>query len=205
MVVIVLTGGIGSGKSAAAEYFRGRGAVVIDLDDVATRTMGPGSPVLASVVAEFGEQILHADGSLDRGALAREGFADRETARRLDEIVHPAVAREVVSVLAELRLVSARPDVVIIEVPLLAEAPGFADLGDLVVAIASEEAARIERTVARGVERSDVLRRVWVQAPDSARVALADVVIENDGTLEEYLQALGRFWDERFGAGDLNG
>ncbi|MEI7813699.1 MAG: dephospho-CoA kinase [Coriobacteriia bacterium] len=200
MVVIVLTGGIGSGKSVAAEYFSGRGAFAIDLDDVASRLMGPGSVLLAAVAAEFGPHILYPDGSLDRAALARASFGDADAARRLDEIVHPPVAREAVTILDELRGLPVVPDVVVLEVPLLAEAPGLAELGDLVLAITAPEAMRVERAVARGMERADVLGRVLVQAPDSARVALADVVIENDGSLVRYTESLGRFWDEQLGA-----
>jgi len=201
MVVIVLTGGIGSGKSVAAGYFSGRGAFAIDLDDVATRLMGPGSALLAAVAAEFGAHILFADGSLDRAALARASFGDADATRQLDDIVHPAVAREAVSMLVELRALSVVPRVVVLEVPLLAEAPGFAELGDLVLAITAPETMRVERAVARGMERGDVFARVLVQAPDSARVALADVVIENDGSLEHFTESLGRFWDEKLGAG----
>ncbi len=197
MVVVVLTGGIGSGKSEAAEYFHGRGALVLDLDDVATRVMGPGSPVLAAVAAEFGAQVLDSDGSLDRAALACACFASPQAAQRLDAIVHPEVAREVETALLELRTLQSPPEVAVIEVPLLAEAPTFAAVGDIVVAITAPEALRADRAVARGMDRSDVLRRISVQAPDSARVRLADLVIENGGTLSEYHEALDRLWDER--------
>jgi dephospho-CoA kinase len=197
MVVVVLTGGIGSGKSEAAEYFRGRGALVLDLDDVATRLMSPGSPVLAAVAAEFGAQVLASDGSLDRSALACACFATPHAAQRLNAIVHPEVAREVETVLEQLRTQQSPPEVAVIEVPLLAEAPHFAALGDLVVAITAPEAVRAQRAVARGMERSDVLRRISVQAPDSARGLLADLVIENRGTLSEYHEALDLLWEKR--------
>ena len=205
MVVVVLTGGIGSGKSAAAEYFLGRGAVVVDLDDVATRTLAPGGDVLESVVAHFGEDVLRPDGSLDRRALAGRCFADAEATRRLDEIVHPVVARDVRSLCAELARQADPPRVVIVEVPLLAEAPELAQLGDVVVAIEAPEDVRIERAVARGMDRADVLRRVRVQAPDTARAALADVVIANEGTPEEFVDTLDRLWDEIQDAGAGNG
>lgn len=197
MVVIVLTGGIGSGKSEAAEYLRGRGALVLDLDDVATRLMGPGSPVLGAVVGEFGARILKSDGSLDRSALARACFASPRAVQRLDAIVHPEVACAVDTVLQQLRALPSPPEVAVIEVPLLAEAPQFAALGDLVVAITAPETLRVERAVARGMGRSDVLRRLSVQAPDSARVLLADLVIDNRGTLSEYHEALELLWNER--------
>ena len=205
MLVVVLTGGIGSGKSAAAEYFSGRGALIIDLDDVATLAMSQGSPLLASVAGEFGTHILGADGSLDRGALALACFGDCDATRRLDEMVHPAVARRTAAILAETRQLTVPPSVVIVEVPLLVEAPDFAQLADLVVAITASEATRVDRAVARGMERCDVLRRALVQAPDSARIVLADVVIENDGSLEEFVVALERLWDERLDVGVRRG
>jgi len=205
MVVVVLTGGIGSGKSAAAEHFLRRGAAVIDLDDVAARVLEPGTPVLASVVAEFGEDVVRPDGSLDRSLLARRCFADLDSARRLDELVHPAVADDLRTRCAAMARRPSPPDVLVIEVPLLAEAPGFALLGDLVVAIEAPEETRIERAVARGMDRTDVHRRVSVQAPDSARAALADVVVENSGTQEEFTAALDELWEQLLEAGARNG
>jgi dephospho-CoA kinase len=205
MVVVVLTGGIGSGKSAAAEYFLGRGASVIDLDEVAARAMVRGSAVLGSVVAEFGDDVLESDGSLDRTALARACFDDEAATRRLDAIVHPVVAAETALMLSELRQLAEPPGVVVIEVPLLAEAPEFAEGGDLVVAISAAEDLRVERATARGMSRPDVMRRVRVQAPDSAREALADVVIRNDGTVDELIHALDLLWEQRIVHGDSGG
>jgi dephospho-CoA kinase len=205
MVVIVLTGGIGSGKSVASEYFSGRGASVIDLDEVAHRLMGAGSEVLASVTAEFGDEILNADGSLNRPALARKCFVDRAAAERLDALVHPAVARETAAELETLARLDLPPEVVVVEVPLLAEAPYFAQLADIVVAVSAPAPFRIDRAASRGLQRDDIERRVAVQAPDSARNALADVVIDNDSTLQAYMDALRSFWDQRFGAGGLDG
>jgi dephospho-CoA kinase len=205
MVVIVLTGGIGSGKSVASEYFGRRGAFVIDLDQVARQTMEPGSPILTAVAAEFGPGVLTSDGALDRDALARACFVDKEAARRLDAIVHPSVHRATISLLGNLAGSSSPPHVVILEVPLLAEAPEFAKLGDLVVAVTAPVETRVERVVARGMARADVERRVRVQVPDTARIALADVVIENNGTFAEYVSALEGFWNERLGADTRHG
>ncbi len=205
MVVIVLTGGIGSGKSVASEYFGGRGASIVDLDEVAHEVMTPGSTVLTSVATAFGEQVLRPDGSLHRARLAQACFADRASARRLDEIVHPAVAHAATELLRDLSQRPTPPGVVVVEVPLLVEAPSFARMADVVLAISAPEPLRIERAVSRGLDRADVVRRVRVQAPDSARSALADVVIENDGTLDEFREALRRFWDERFDPGASGG
>jgi dephospho-CoA kinase len=206
MRTVVLTGGIGSGKSFASEFMGERGALVIDLDQVAGRTLVPGSRVLGAVAKEFGPGVLHSDGSLDRAELARVCFVDSQTAGRLDAIVHPEVELAAVVLLDDLRVSEAPPEVVVVEVPLLAEAPQFAALGDFVVAITAPESVRVERAVARGgMERSDIVRRARVQAPDAERIALADVVIKNAGTLDEFREALGRFWDRHLGVGSHDG
>jgi dephospho-CoA kinase len=115
------------------------------------------------------------------------------------------VTEETRRALSELARCPDPPTVVIVEVPLLAEAPQFASMADLVIAITSDQAVRVDRAVSRGMDRADVLRRVGVQAPDSARAALADVVIENNVTLDEFLGKLERLWEDRFGDGGSRG
>ena len=202
MKVVVITGGIGSGKSTAAEYYRGRGAVVVDADRVADHVLEKGSPVLDRVVAEFGPDVLLADGTLDRPALAREAFGSREATARLNAIVHPAVAREIGPAIADLRLLPDPPDVVVIEVPLLAEAPVFGELADDVIAIVAPQELRVSRAVEGGRAEPDVRRRLAVQASDAQRAALADVVIVNDADKERFLGELERIWEERLAVGE---
>ena len=201
MRVVVVTGGIGAGKSTAAEYFRTLGAVVVDLDVVAAQVLQKGSAVLGRVVDEFGADILLADGSLDRDALARVAFVSREAAHRLNAIVHPAVAREGGPAISDLRLLPDSPDVVVIEVPLLAEAPVFAELADDVVAVVAPEEVRVARSVASGRAEPDARRRLAVQATDAERARLADVVIVNDADRERFVSELKRVWDERLAVG----
>lgn len=200
MHVVVLTGGLGSGKSLAAEYFRSRGAVTLDLDEIAARSLTPGSPTLVAVVEAFGPGVLRDDGSLDRAALAGLAFATPEATALLDSIVHPAVIREVGPAIAELRLLPNPPEVVALEVPLLVEAPVYAELADLVIAFEAPEAVRVERAVLRGMGEQDAWHRVRRQATDTERASLADVVIVNDGTPEALLAALERLWEERVSA-----
>jgi len=197
MHIIVLTGGLGAGKSTAAEYFRERGATVICLDTVARSLLGAGTELLARVRAEFGPDVVSADGSLDRAALARAAFASRDAAARLNAIVHPAVASEVGPALHDLRLLPHAPEVVVLEVPLLAEAPVYAELADLVVALEANEETRVKRAAARGMTESEARVRIEAQATDSARAALADVVIPNNASTSELYSALERFWTER--------
>lgn len=196
MYVLVLTGGMGAGKTTAAEYFRGRGAAVVYLDDIARGALAPGSAALTSVVEAFGPAVLAADGSLDRGALARVAFADADSAARLNAIVHPEVAREVGPALDQLRLLPSQPEVVVLEVPLLVEAPVYRELADHVLAISAPEELRVARAAAgHGVGVDEVRRRIRVQAADEERAALADTVIANDGTVDEFLVRLAAFWD----------
>jgi len=196
MRVVVITGGIGAGKSTASGFLRDKGAIIIDADLVAAQVLEKGSPVLARVAEEFGPDVLLADGSLDRAALARAAFASTEATARLNAIVHPAVAREIGPAVADLRLMPNPPSAVVLEVPLLAEAPVFAQIADLVVAIVAPQELRVVRAIQSGFAEADVRRRLAVQASDAERAVLADVVIVNDGSLERYLGELERVWSE---------
>lgn len=201
MRVIVITGGIGAGKSTAADFLRQKGAVVLDADRIAAHMMEKGSPVLARVVTEFGDDILYADGSLDRPALARLAFESAAATARLNSIVHPAVAREVGPALTNLRLLPDPPALVVIEVPLLAEAPVFAELADNVIAIVAPQDVRLQRAIFKGMTESDARRRMAVQATDAERAALADIVIVNDAGKERFVSELERIWEERLAVG----
>lgn len=193
MFVVVITGGLGAGKSTAAEFLRRHGAVVLDLDDIAKHTMEKGSPVLQKVADEFGPDVLYADGTLDRAALAREAFQSPERVAALNAIVHPAVAREVGPALSDLRLMQQPPEMVVIEVPLLAEAPIYAELGDAVLAVVAPEHLRVRRAIERGMSEAEARRRISLQATDAQRAALADRVIVNDGDREAFERQLEDF------------
>ena len=201
MRVVVITGGIGAGKSTASGFLRDKGAIIIDADLVAAQVLEKGSPVLARVAEAFGSDVLLADGSLDRAALARTAFASARGAARLNAIVHPAVAREIGPAVADLRLMPSPPLAVVIEVPLLAEAPVFAQIADVVVAIVAPQEMRVQRAIASGFSEADVRRRLAVQASDAERAAMADVVVVNDGSLERFLGELERVWRESVAEG----
>ncbi len=197
MRVIVVTGGLGSGKSLAAEHLRAKGGVVVDLDDVGAKLLMPGSDLLARVAGEFGgDEVLLADGSLDRPALARAAFSSAGAVHALNEIMHPAIAREVGVAIEQLRLMPEPPLAVVLEVPLLVEAPVFREIADAVLAVVAPESIRIERVVARGMDRQDATRRVRLQATDAERAELADVVAVNDGSQDSFLLQVDAFWEE---------
>jgi dephospho-CoA kinase len=193
--VLAVTGGIGSGKSTAAEAFARRGAVVIELDDVAKRLLDDAAPVRERVAEAFGPEVFGVDGRADRAALSEAAFASPESARALNAIVHPAVYAAVVGALSELASLPEPPCVVVLVVPLLAEAPEFLDLVDVVLAISAREDARVARAIARGMSAEEVERRTSLQAGDSERREIADHVLENDGTPAEFENVLAAFWE----------
>ena len=196
MLVMTITGGLGAGKSVAARFFQERGAIVFDLDEIARGLLRPGTEAFAKVVDEFGDAIVGTDGQIDRGRLAAVAFATPEAAARLNAAVHPQLYREVVPGLLDLRLLPSQPPLVVLEVPLLVEAPVFAEAADAVLAIAAPEQLRIDRAVAAGMPEADARARMACQATDDERARLADRVIVNDATLERFEAELARFWDE---------
>ncbi len=178
MLVVGLTGGIGSGKSAVSEHFARLGVPVIDTDIIARDLVKPGSTVLSAIRAGFGDTVLHADGELDRAALRRRVFSEPAARRTLESLLHPRIRQEVARQLAALAAPYA-----IVAVPLLVETGGWRDVVQRVLVVDCPEAIRIERVMARsGLGRDEVQAIVDAQASDAARRAAADDVIDNAGS-----------------------
>lgn len=194
MFVILVTGGLGAGKSTAAKYFGSRGAVVLDLDEIGHRLLRPGSPAHPELVAAFGEEVVAEDGTIDRQALAKLAFASRERAATLNAIMHPAVFKDIGPGLTQMGLLPAPPQVVVLEVPLLVEAPEFTEFADEVLAVVAPVEQRVARAVAGGMSEDDARARIACQATDEERIRIADHVVINAGTLEGFLDELERFW-----------
>ncbi|MGY1916346.1 dephospho-CoA kinase [Blastococcus sp. SYSU DS0973] len=192
MLRIGLTGGIGSGKSTVARLLAERGALVVDADRIAREVLEPGTPGLAAVADEFGDGVLAPDGSLDRGALAAVVFSDETARRRLDGLVHPLVRKRS----AELIAAAPADAVVVNDVPLLVET-GQAGSYDLVLVVDTDVETRVARLIERGLAEADARARIAAQATDEQRRAVADVVIDNSGTLEQLTEQVDRFWAER--------
>jgi dephospho-CoA kinase len=191
--MVGLTGGIGAGKSAVAERLAAHGAVVIDSDRLAREAVAPGTDGLAEVVAEFGPEVLASDGSLDRARLASVVFGDDAARRRLEEIIHPRVRERTVELIA-----AAPPDSVVVnDVPLLVEA-GLAEAYEVVIVVLADEETRVERLVHdRGMSRDEATARIRAQATDEQRRAVADVVIVNDGTIEDLHKKVDEVWRDQ--------
>lgn len=194
MLLVGLTGGIGSGKSEVTRRFAARGAVVVDADVIAREVVEPGTPGLAQVVDAFGPQVLAADGSLDRDAVAARVFGDDEARKRLNAIVHPLVGARTLELIAAAG--EADPKAIVVnDVPLLVEA-GLAERYDVVVVVAAQPQTQLRRLVEqRGMAAADAQARIAAQAPLSAKVAIADYVIDNDGDLDALESEVGRVWD----------
>jgi dephospho-CoA kinase len=193
MLMVGLTGGIGAGKSAVAARLTELGALVVDSDRLAREVVAPGTSGLAEVVAAFGEGVLTPAGELDRPALAALVFEDEAARARLEGIIHPRVR----SRMAE--IVSAAPEdaIVVNDVPLLVEA-GLSANYDLVLVVLADERVRLARLVgSRGLSEQEARARMAAQASDEQRRAVADVVIENNGSLDELRAAVDEVWRER--------
>jgi dephospho-CoA kinase len=190
MVLVGLTGGIGSGKSTVSAALASRGAVIIDADAITRELQQPGEPVFDAMVARFGSGIVGPDGQLDRAAVADLVFPDPEALADLNAIVHPAVGAEIARRLGE---VTGTDAVVILDVPLLVES-GRDDMGGTIVVDCDPETA-VERLVAqRGFREEDARARIARQASREERLAKADLVIDNDGDRAALGPQLDRCW-----------
>ena len=193
MLLVGLTGGIGSGKSTVARLLDRRGAVVIDADQLAREAIARGTPGFDDVVRTFGPGVVGPDGDLDRAALAAEVFSDPARKTSLEAIVHPEVARRFAERLEPLRETDR---IVVYVTPLLAEL-GLAPAFDVVVVVTASPHLRISRVASdRDLSPEDVRRRMAAQASDEQRAEVADVLLDNDGTLADLEGQVERLWPE---------
>lgn len=195
MQLIGLTGGIASGKSVVAARLAEHGAVVVDADRIAREVVEPGSPALALIRREFGDEVIASDGSLDRAALGALIFESPEKRAALNAITHPAVgirSKELFAAAA-----AADPDAIVVyDVPLLVEA-GRTDEFDLIVVVNASTETRLKRMVElRGMTRDEAMHRLNSQATNTERLAIADVVIDSNGTLEQTLEQADALWEK---------
>lgn len=180
-MLIALTGGIGSGKTTVAARWVELGAHEIDADILAREVVEPRTEGLAAVVERFGEEILLADGSLDRGALAKVAFADDQSRKDLEAILHPRIQK-----LAAER-VKGLGGVIVYTIPLLAETNSKLEF-DRVVTVSCDEAVRIDRLVTlRGMSKEEAMGRISAQASDAEREAKADTVIDSNCPMDELI------------------
>ena len=190
MLLVGLTGGIGSGKSTVARMLAERGAIVLDADAFARSALDPGTPAHAKVAERFPD-VVGANGEIDRAALGRLVFADADARRALESFVHPEVARLSQAAIAPY---ADTDRVVVYATPLLVETRMERSF-DVVVVVSADEHLRAERVAAaRAMPAEEVAARIASQASDEDRRAVADIVLDNDGALDELEAQVEQMW-----------
>ncbi len=178
-MLIALTGGIGSGKSTVARRWVELGATEIDADVLAREVVSPGSTGLALVAKQFGSEVLAADGTLDRAALAKIAFSSEENRKLLENILHPLIQQ------LALEKVEGLSGVIVYTIPLFVESNSKLKF-DKVVTISCDEAVRVKRLVeSRGMSEGEAISRISAQASDAQREAVSDIVIDSNCTMAE--------------------
>jgi dephospho-CoA kinase len=197
MLLVGLTGGIGTGKSTVARMLEKRGAVVFDADVLARQAVAPGTPGFEQVIERFGPNVLAPGGGLDREALASIVFSDPAARRDLEGIVHPEVRRMFAEGCEEYR---DSDRVVVFSAPLLVET-GMHTAFDLLIVVSAPVATQIERLMRdRGMGERDIQARIAVQLPLEAKAEVADILVDNEGTLEELERRVEQVWRDLAGA-----
>jgi dephospho-CoA kinase len=191
VLVVGLTGGIGSGKSTVARLLADRGAVIVDADAITREVQEPGTPAFAAMVERFGPGIVAGDGTLDRAAVADIVFADPDALADLNKIVHPAVGAEIARRMTELAETDA---VVVLDVPLMVESRRGYPVAGLIVVDVDPEVAVARVVGQRGMREADVRARMANQASRDERLARADRVIDNGGTLADLERQVDGAW-----------
>jgi dephospho-CoA kinase len=194
MLRVGLTGGIGSGKSEVSRRLAHRGAVVIDADKAARAVVEPGTPGLQAIRETFGDEVLRENGELDRERLGAIVFHDKDKLAALNAIVHPLVREWMAA--AEKNAEDSGAEVVIQDVPLLAE-NNLAGRYDVVIVVDTAPEVQLQRlTTLRGMAEDQARARIAAQASREDRLAVADVVMDNNGSLSDLDERVGRVWDE---------
>ena len=202
MYVVMITGGIGSGKSTLRKLMCEHGAVSIDLDQIARTLMDNEQQMVDDLVDEFGSQILEPDGTVNRAALAAVAFASDEATQAMNAITFPYIMREANEYVLNVHCTPrTNAKVLVVEVPLLTDMPQFIQLADEVIAVAVSQLVRLERCVDRGMTAQDALARMERQPTDAQRAAIADTICDNSGSAQELEAWVDAWWEsheERF-------
>jgi dephospho-CoA kinase len=193
MLSVALTGNIGAGKSTVAELFRRWGATILDADQIVRELQAPGQPVLAQIVERFGNHVLRVDGMLNRASLRSRVLADPDALADLNRIVHPAVQRRRLQLLAESRR---RGDgIVVSDIPLLFESGDPAEFDAIVLVDAPEPVRRARLLATRNLPTDELENLMSAQLSSSTKRARSDFVIQNDGDLGDLERAAAAVWD----------
>lgn len=179
-IVLGLTGSFGSGKTTVAGMFKDSGAAIIDADKIARRIIKPNGPVYKKIIAIFGNSILKGNKDIDRDALARKVFGSRRLLKKLNSIMHPVIIK-----IIRRDIIRSRSHFIVLDAPLLLEA-GLRDAVDKIAVVKADKEQQIARLrKKRHLKRADILKRIESQMPLRRKIALADFIIDNRGTIRE--------------------
>lgn len=185
-MIVGLTGSIGCGKSAVAAIMAKLGATIIDTDILARDLVQPGSAALATIVATFGSDILNADGTLNRAAMAKLVFSNEDKRKALESILHPAISVSLTTQINAAKAASPRPELIVCVIPLLFESGMHKESFEKTITVSAPESLCIQRSMQRDGSNEDMVRqRLKCQMSQKEKESLADFVILNDGTLHE--------------------
>ena len=189
MKICGLTGGVGMGKSTAAEFLRGRGAQVLDTDKIARELVQPGQPALAEIQTQFGKKILAPNGELNRAELAKIVFADTAARKKLEEILHPRIRERWLAQIETWRKENCKLAVVVI--PLLFETQAESHF-DKIICVACSSANQQKRLLERGWSLEQIKQRIAAQMPIDQKIARADFVVWTDGAMDSHEEQIKR-------------
>ncbi len=192
MIVVGVTGVVGSGKSTVSRMFATHGAVVLDADRIAHELMRPRTAVWRAIVNTFGRSILKADGTINRAVLAQQVFGSTRARKTLERMIHPGAIRTIQQELKRLTK-QRRVSVVVLDVPLLIEA-GMTPMVDVLVVVTAPATVRQQRLQRRGYTKEDMTRRAAAQLDLSVKIGMADAVIENAGSRTNTRQQVEALW-----------
>jgi dephospho-CoA kinase len=192
---VFVTGGLASGKKTVCEYLHSKGATYLDLDAIAKEVSS--EPQITRQIQEaFGWDIVDAEGEIKSSLLAERAFATPESSNRLNSIVWPAVKERLADLLiSQSCQLMHTGDLVVVEIPMLTEAPDFPELADVIITVSLPEKLRLQRAVERGMSYQDASNRLALQATDEQREAISSVVFENSGSLENLYSQVDNWYN----------
>lgn len=200
MYTVMVTGGLGSGKSTLCKLICEHGAMSMNLDEIYRGLLESNENMIADLAKRFGEDILDESGMVIRSKLAEEAFSDEQSTKDLNAITFPYIMAMTNDYLLDVHCVPrSSSKILVVEVPLLTEVPEFAQLADEIIAVNVPSDVRLQRAIARGMDPVDALNRLQIQPTDAERDAIADTVCDNSGTQDDLRAWADAWWEDRMG------
>lgn len=198
MYTVMVTGGLGSGKSTLCKLICEHGAMSMNLDEIYRGLLESNENMIADLANRFGDDILDESGMVIRSKLAEEAFSDEQSTKDLNAITFPYIMAMTNDYLLDVHCVPrSSSKILVVEVPLLTEVPEFAQLADEIIAVNVPSDVRLQRAIARGMDPVDALNRLQIQPTDAERDAIADTVCDNSGTQDDLRAWADAWWKDR--------